>query len=246
VIRILLPMIVPKKIKAFSLLEMAISLGIIGVILSAVIPIWKGAKHHVAIQTTQAHQAQLLKALGAYLSLYQRLPCPSSCEKGSIGVAQSKCSSSFVGIIPYRTVGIPEKMAKDGNGHWITYIVDPNLTQPHKALWDPDHLFSEQSVFCTRSVPSPFQVYDQDGRLESAQNPKDPIALILISHQKDGFFYSTPKGVAQFKGVSSLGVQLNTVLSTGTINRLGDSSGDSLLWISRNNLLALYGPGPCR
>ena len=66
------------KNKAFTLVELSIVLVVISVLLITSIPVLTGAVNNAKIKVTNDRIDAIYKAMGAYLSIYKRLPCPAS------------------------------------------------------------------------------------------------------------------------------------------------------------------------
>ena len=79
-----------------------------------------------ASQKTQANIDFIVKALGVYCtSKALKLPFPSKIN-ADIGHQSEEMRNSF-GLVPFKSLGIMEKFAKDGNGHWLLYRMNPNF-----------------------------------------------------------------------------------------------------------------------
>lgn len=77
-------------------------------------------------QKTQTNMDFVVRTLGAYCTCNAlKLPYPSKIN-ANIGVQSEDMKHSF-GIIPFKSLGIMEKFAKDGNGHWMLYKMNPNF-----------------------------------------------------------------------------------------------------------------------
>ena len=108
------------------MIEVSISLIIIGIISTIGISQLRLMHKVYASQKTQANIEFVTKALGTYCtSKVLKLPFPSKIS-ANIGHQSKEMENSF-GIIPFRSLGIMEKFAKDGNGRWILYKVNPNF-----------------------------------------------------------------------------------------------------------------------
>ncbi len=97
--------------------------------------------------------------LQEYLAQNGRLPCPAdvlappeSRGERRFGCAQTR--GGYIGIVPYRTLGLPESVAKDGYGQWMTYVVDPEMT---------GHLHTIRLFLCRDLFSKPPQIDVQDG-----------------------------------------------------------------------------------
>lgn len=95
---------------------------------------------------------------------------------------QSALGKPLVGVVPFRTLGLPEKVAKDGHGAWLTYAVDPTALW----RWHPSRhalcriLFSAPSLVKVRASGAWV-----NAQLTTAGKPQhDGVAFVLISHGK--------------------------------------------------------------
>ena len=114
------------RLSGFSLIEVSISLIIIGIISTIGISQLRLMHKIHASQKTQANIDFVIKALGVYCtSKALRLPFPSKIN-ANIGCQSEEMKNSF-GIIPFKSLGIMEKFAKDGNGRWLLYKMNPNF-----------------------------------------------------------------------------------------------------------------------
>ncbi len=114
------------RLLGFSLIEVSISLLIVGIISAIGISQLRLMQRMYASQKTQSNIDFVVKALGAYCtSTALQLPFPSKIDS-DIG-NQSKSMKHSFGIIPFKTLGIMEKFAKDGHGRWLLYKMNPNF-----------------------------------------------------------------------------------------------------------------------
>jgi prepilin-type N-terminal cleavage/methylation domain-containing protein len=112
-----------QKLSGFSLIEISISLLIIGIISSIVIPQLKAILRLNNSQKTQTNIDFVIRAIGAYYLSTFKLPWPSKIDT-NLGEQSESIKQSF-GIVPFKTLGIMEKFAKNGNGKWLLYRVNP-------------------------------------------------------------------------------------------------------------------------
>lgn len=131
--------------KGFSLMEMCIVLILMGVVLSATFSLVGSYRRISKEEVTRLHQQKIIQALCSYFFRCQRLPYPSDSKKRigesytsifhddpyaahRIRYVGTEIASFFdkyaIGIVPFKTLGLPEKIAKDGFGHWMTYGVE--------------------------------------------------------------------------------------------------------------------------
>lgn len=128
----------------FSLLELAVVLGIIALVATAGIGMGEGALKAADRVTTQERLATIGQALETYAKLNGFLPCPASralladaatfgmearatastCTTGS-GLVQVTvgANSGYIGGVPVRNLGLPDNYARDAWDNKLTYAV---------------------------------------------------------------------------------------------------------------------------
>jgi prepilin-type N-terminal cleavage/methylation domain-containing protein len=166
----------------FSLVELSVVLVIMGVLLSLSLPLLSSQSIKSATLRTQGHKEQVEKALKSYWSHTNTLPCPAPPQ--AQGVAPKTCrGASAIGVIPYKTLGIPEQMAKDGHRRYFTYAVESKLTKPPV---DGDH---------NKTMGGSVVVLDSYGK--DAIDSKDKsnyVVYVMISHGESGAGSFMPSG----------------------------------------------------
>lgn len=158
--------------QGFSLIEVAIAMIIFSICLGGMLTILQ--HNHLSQQavTTNTHQTTLIKALNRFYSHHGRLPCPSTPQADN-GFELGRCSGSHqqIGIVPYKTLGIPASTIKDGYGHHFTYAVSETATIHDSGL---DRTLTSNTL----------KVLDAAGR--AYEDGPQGIAYILISHGPKG------------------------------------------------------------
>jgi len=136
---------------AFSLIEISIVILISSILMTGAVSISVNAVKNAKIKTTKARINDIYAALGQYLIVNKKLPCPaeiklSKTDNANYGLASSgdgSCNnggntSSYsnntgnikaYGMVPVQTLGIPLDMAEDAFGNKFAYIVDKNMTR---------------------------------------------------------------------------------------------------------------------
>lgn len=144
-----------KKQDGYLLLELAIVMIVIGFLITALFPFYQSYLYRGAIVDTKKRMVIVSKAFSTYVQTHWRLPCPanSSVAAGEqlglermTAVVGDGCDAAAValdptvshGIVPYRTLGIPEQYAKDGYGNFFTYVVSPDYTVDNRLGVSPD------------------------------------------------------------------------------------------------------------
>lgn len=121
----------------FSLIELAITLMIIGFVSTGAVQFYKHFERQKADIITKQRMDVLVKSFSVYVQQRWRLPCPASPNVAAgttFGteiqpIANCLTPAGSQGIIPYRTLGIPEQYAKDGYGNFFTYVVTPAFVE---------------------------------------------------------------------------------------------------------------------
>ena len=130
----------------FSLVEMAIVVMIIGLLLAGAMFLLKPYLEMSQANLTRKKMENISSALASFAQTYGRLPCPSDADSsasnppygsprrsGSNGLdfVKDNCGTSmesYVGIIPFRAIGLTEDQVRDNYGNMITYAVSPAMT----------------------------------------------------------------------------------------------------------------------
>lgn len=120
---------------------------------------------------TNTHHTLILQALNRYHRQMGHLPCPSQPVIDD-GFALEKCQGPYeqIGILPYKTLGMPAYVAKDGHGHYFTYAVSE-----HATVSTPDK---------DAAAMNNLRVLDITGRRYGSLT--NETAYILISHGPKG------------------------------------------------------------
>ncbi|WP_038465963.1 hypothetical protein [Candidatus Odyssella acanthamoebae] len=223
-----------RRLPAFSLIEIAIALIIIGILASLTIPVITTHHRFNQQKTTDNHREQIMAALAAYVLQYHRLPAPAPTSEGK---AIEKCTkpAQCVGFVPFTTLGLSEKTAKDGYGNWFTFAVHPELTQTEAQTVSrgkyfckvSSHLIKVQNLHTARNI---------------IEESEDPLAFVLISHGKMGNGALTDSG----NRLPSQGAEARN--SQGTLNFVdgqGPEFGHQVYWVSRNVFRSLHTKSPC-
>lgn len=118
--------------EGFSLLEVSISLIVIGIISMIGMNQLNVLNRSYRLQKTQYNIDFVTKSIAAfYLATDYTIPFPSS-PQANIGYQNESMKHTF-GIIPFKTLGIMEKFAKNGRGKWLLYKMNPNFGKNEPA-----------------------------------------------------------------------------------------------------------------
>ena len=154
-----------------------------------------GSVHNAKIRTTNERIKEVYKALGNYLIINKRLPCPASLRKiktvdsdygveisgGGSGCADPNIFQSttnanlFYGMVPVRALGLANEMAEDAFESKLVYIVDRRFTN----LWETVPNFNN-STFSTSPYTAVMTINEKPSGITQAITA-DAI-MVIISH----------------------------------------------------------------
>lgn len=132
-------------IRGFTLVELTVVLAVIATIIGGSIAMFSASLEGKAYNSTQAKLEALQVALLNYRRAYNRLPCPANyatyaMTDANFGIesqnSDGNCgggtpapddndAASASGMVPVRTLGLPDDMALDHWGRRIRYFVAP-------------------------------------------------------------------------------------------------------------------------
>ena len=139
----------------FTLLELSIVIVIISLIAGTGIKMAAGALKAADRTTTQERLHAIKAAVDSFAKTYGYLPCPAdrtlrpsdtyfgidyrnptwtTCMLSSPGIIIDGTSSVYTGMVPLRTLGLPDNYAADAWGGKFDYIVSVNLTQNASSI----------------------------------------------------------------------------------------------------------------
>ena|SRR3989338_9622746 len=169
------------------------------------------------------------------------------------GQAQAVCTTaeSAIGYIPYKTLSIPEELAKDGHHHWMSYAINTALTSAWILAIDTsvnDPSIGPNRTFC--GINSTNSLTIKDSANNNCITAPDFAAAVIISHGKSGGYYNDNSTIQPCNS--------NDLEKNANANRKGiyftkplqlkDNAifDDQLLFVSRNNLMAIWAQTPCK
>ncbi len=161
-----------KHSDGFMMVEMAIALIILSVCWGGMLALLQQAR--LAAQEANSRDRVLMinKVLNRFHREEGYVPCPSSPEAFN-GDALVRCSGAVqqIGLVPYKTLGIPAEYAKDGQGSFFTYAVSEGATMKRNLL---DSTITTEFLDIVDKFHAPFN------------GGKEGFAYLLISHGKRG------------------------------------------------------------
>lgn len=226
-----------KNLPGFTLIEMSFVLVIAGLIMGLSLPLLTTLLQQQKHKQTQMHQEQILYAIAAFLNQHGHLPAPAhpeaaDSEQGVASNTTCQGKDHCQGLIPYRTLGLMENLAKDGYHHWMIYVTDRQLTQTTNRIQDLDAaphernvVFASKQAFCD-IIPSSssLQLLDSQGYPLLSAESNDLWAVILIGYG------------SQHPPKNSTNTTAFTVGEKDTLIKA----------VTRNNILAIYARSSCQ
>lgn len=219
----------------FSLLELCITLIVVGGISMMFMTAMRSYYNLYYIQQTKSHQQIIFQALTQHFLLHGCLPCPEYPE-----AMPPSQEDILVGIVPFRQLGLSEKTAQDGFHHWMTYAVDKNMTVMVKGsrYIMCDYVFSSKSSLQLKNK----------GKIVMKTSAGDGIAFLLVSHGKTGWgsFY---KGKNRYMPEKNISWSQSKKRNANDKNRfsVAPPSGedgcfdDDVVWMTKGQLLVSAG-----
>lgn len=178
---------------AFSLIELSIVVLVIAILVTGAISVSTVALNNAKVKVTKERMDAVYKAIGAYVAINHRLPCPASMKvtksSANYGVEQgggASCAASdgiyssntvstiYYGMLPVSTLGLADDMAEDGFGTRFSYVMLEKLAQKDS---DDDSGATIGFGFSTDTGVSAIKIY----QLPST-NEVDDVAMAIISH----------------------------------------------------------------
>lgn len=216
-----------RRAGGFTLIELAISLAIVGLLLAMfVVPLGTQVDQR-RIGDTQKQLDLVTEAILGFAVANGRLPCPAVATTantvagaGTESRAAGACVSAN-GVLPWATLGLPET---DAWGRRFTYRV--------RLIMADDPTGGLQSSF-TLTDDGDITVKSASAGVTVATN----VAAVIVSHGKNGFGAYQPTGV-QIAGAA--GDELENANADGNfVSKLPDTSFDDIVaWVSPNVLKA--------
>lgn len=207
--------------QAFTMIELSIFIAIISIILAAMLPIKNAQLYSNKVQTSYDRIETIYQALGRYLLIHGKLPCPapitaikfSDSLYGTASVADGNCAYStdssangiyqststgatnlVYGMVPVATLGLSEDFAEDGFGSKFDYIIDKNFT--HVDTFGT--AYTSNSSALTNSISTNFSVINYvDITQENAIDGKAIFAIISHGANKSGAFGANSASITQ-------------------------------------------------
>jgi len=177
----------------FTLLEMTIVLVIIGLIVGMMAPLLGRVLDSTQETATINRMDQIEEAVVLFLRRNGRLPCPAAPDGTPLGEERATCNGANAnGIVPFRTLGLSDEIARDGFSRYITFHIEPVFAAGSLLL-------PIDTGFCTESEPALTRLTITDENNDPVVDHDDnPIALVLVSHGENSFGHYLAPTAARF------------------------------------------------
>lgn len=164
---------------AYSLIEIALSLTIIGIMSTAGLKAIQQWQRYQKKYVTLQHQEEILQAIAMHAVRTGNYPLPADPLAPTTSFGQSRTriegAADQKGIVPFITIGISEFTAKDGYGRYFTYVGGSSEERGHICQARPMHQLNV--IYKNR----------QQETISAPINEYNPLVFILISHGENGY-----------------------------------------------------------
>ncbi len=237
------------KKTAFSLIEISIVVLIIAILITGSLSSSITAINNAKLKSTRDRMDEIYKALGNYLLVNGKLPCPasllelksSSATYGtSVGTAGT-CSGAGVyvssvatnlvyGMVPVKTLGLSNDLAEDGFEDKIAYIVDKNFTG---------------ASFGTATSTATMTIKEVSGSFTNTITTDAIFALVSYGINRSGSFpINSATQIARSSSSTEMTNDLDSI-SSPTFDKIlfreAANFDDVVFYKTRNNLLLDFG-----
>ncbi len=235
-------------------------LAVMAVVVGTLVPGFLSIRVVEQARATSQKLNTVMNTIAGFVQSAGCVPCPVPAVK-ALGTGRgnaggrtdgTSCGSCInaVGLLPYRSLGLPENFAKDAYGHWLTYAVDTGLTS---ATQIP---VSETNRLCSVSFSSASALTVKLSDSSSHEN----IAVMVLSHGANGYgayrnlpesntdrlpFPNTIPSCNGITGAEHCNASDTRIFVAVPAAQGDDPFDDVYLYLNRNALVMYLGNLPC-
>lgn len=250
--------------QGFTLAETAMVLAILAVVIGTLVPSFLSIRVSEQARTTSQNLQTVMRSIAAFVQSSGCLPCPTPASAafsnghgyvaGGNGTACGTCSNP-TGLLPFRSLGLPEALAKDAYGHWLTYAVDTRLASYVASAPNTQLPVSGTNGLCsvTMATAAPLDIQLSNGSHQSN------IAAMVLSHGANGYgayrnnpndgrlaFPNATPACSGTTGAERCNARDNNRNFITPIAAVGnDPFDDNYLYLDRNSLVSYLGNPAC-
>ncbi len=181
---------------AYSLIELSVTLALVGIVAGTALSLATTKSEKDAQVATRSNLNAIEDALKRYVNYNNRLPCPAipalSDDNAGYGL-EDDCSLAaasdgsivelsdgtpdeiWVGSVPIRTLGLPDRFALDHWNNRFTYAVPKNFATDGNNLRELD----------ADNTATMITVQDKGGSQMNPADTANPVIYVLMSHGQD-------------------------------------------------------------
>jgi hypothetical protein len=268
--------------EGFSLAEAAIALVIVATVIGAMVPSVLSMRAGEQARATRQNMETVMRASAAYVQANGCFPCPTPSdllvedEHGNFGFARGESAAACgdcpqaVGLVPFRSLGLPQSMARDGYGRYMTFAVDTVLArtnliettckQGDDKLTPPACTEVEVAEhkrikgLCQKNISTTTYLNIKQRIIDPSASTK--AALLILSHGKNGRGAYRERGVgfrpalpvcvyADEKNFEQCNTNDDLEFVEAPLRTGSDPFDDQMLYFSRDALMTFAGGRAC-
>lgn len=233
----------------FSLIEIAVVLGIMGFVAFMFVPLLASQAQYGKYRETRSRLEPIRNAVIAFIASNKRLPCPAvetlpstNANYGREAATPGTCTGTTAltggavrGVLPWITLGLTAETVTDGFGRFYTYAV--TTTQTNLNV----NTVPGMTGIITIHNATPVGPANQT-------NAGNLAVFIVVSHGSNGYGGFVPGNGAQtpFQGGADELENTNTTdvafVDKGFTDSAANPFDDVVMWVPAHEILALLAP----
>jgi len=183
-----------RHLAGYTLVELAVVLGVMGLITGSILSVATTRKESQNFTNINTHYDAIEDAIQRYVIKYGYLPCPASNKlaENTASFGRSDCATAAgagtgfaesgagtdivrIGVVPTRTLGLPDSYMYDPWNDRIDFAVIKSLTTSSAAF----------NAYTTALTTGVIKIVDYNGNQVTNASADTVVSYILISHGKD-------------------------------------------------------------